>query len=162
MNNKIITTGSNFPSFSLPSTEGTYTNQNLKTGFFSVIFIYPADSTPTCTREAIDFSNKISDFNKFKTNVVGLSKDSLTKHRKFISNNNLKVLLVSDEELILIKLLDAWKEKLMYGKKYMGVERTTILISLEGKILHIWRKVKVNGHVDEVLQKIKEVKEFKN
>ena len=152
-----IITGSKFPIFNLPATDyDSYTNEQIKKQF--VLFVYPTDGTPSCTKEAIGFSNHVDDFDDFDTLVIGLSKDGISKHKVFIKKNNLKINLLSDENLELIKSLGCWTEKAMYGKTYMGTERTTFLVSKEGLILHIWRKVKVPGHVEEVLNTVKQLR----
>jgi thioredoxin-dependent peroxiredoxin len=142
------------PSFTLPGNDlQTYMESDFSKGLF-VIFIYPKDSTPGCTQESIDFRDYLDDFKDLHVRVFGLSKDSVKSHNNFADKNNLPYTLLSDEDVDLIEKLDAWKEKSMYGKKYMGAERSTFVIK-DGKITKEWRKVKVKDHAKEVLNFIK-------
>ena len=120
-----------------------------------VIYFYPKDDTPGCTKEALEFSNLKNDFDKKNVNIIGVSKDSIEKHQKFISKYNLSFRLASDEDLKICETFKVWVEKSMYGKKYMGIERSTFVIDKNFKIINSWRKVKVNGHVDEVVNFLK-------
>ena len=117
-----------------------------------VLYFYPKDDTPGCTREAIDFTSHINAFNECKTTIIGVSADSISKHRKFIEKHKLEVILASDEDKKVCEDYGVWIEKSMYGKKFMGIERATILIDKNRKIRKIWRKVSVSGHVEEVLE----------
>jgi len=142
------------PAFSLPANDGkTYTEGDFASGIF-VIFVYPRDMTPGCTIEAHDFSDALPDFAKSGVRVFGLSKDSLASHDTFCEKESLLLTLLSDEDKALITALDTWKEKNMYGKKVMGVARSTFLIK-DGEIIKEWRGVKVPGHVAEVLTAVK-------
>ena len=116
-----------------------------------VVFFYPKDDTSGCTLEAIDFTAAQPTFDKAGVVVVGISPDSVKKHDKFKEKHDLGVILASDEEKKVLEAYGVWVEKSMYGRKYMGVERSTFLIGKDGKIARTWRKVKVPGHVDEVL-----------
>ena len=120
-----------------------------------VLYFYPKDDTPGCTKEAINFSEQTAAFETENTVILGVSRDTVTKHEKFICKHDLKIRLISDEDGALCHSFDTWVEKKMYGKSYMGIERATYLISFDGKIMNIWRKVKVNGHVEEVLKAIR-------
>ena len=120
-----------------------------------VLYFYPKDDTPGCTKEAINFSEQTAAFETENTVILGVSRDTVTKHEKFICKHDLKIRLISDEDGALCHSFDTWVEKKMYGKSYMGIERATYLISFDGKIMNIWRKVKVNGHVEEVLNAIR-------
>ena len=122
-----------------------------------ILYFYPKDNTPGCTTEAKDFSAKIKEFNKLKTEIIGISKDSIKTHKNFIKKQDLKILLASDEEGKTLEKFGVWVEKNMYGRKYMGIQRSTFLIDEKLKIIFIWEKVKVKGHVDEVLEKIREL-----
>ena len=122
----------------------------------TVIYFYPKDDTPGCTKEAINFSEKINEFTNLNTQIFGVSRDSFEKHEKFKKKYNLKVNLISDEGEI-TEYFGVWVEKSMYGKKYMGIERSTFVIDEQLKILKIWRKVKVSGHVEEVLDFVKNI-----
>ncbi len=124
-----------------------------------IIFIYPKDNTPGCTLESLDFKKKYNQFKKYKTDIVGISKDSIESHKKFQNKYNFPFELLSDEDIKVIKMLKAWGEKRLYGKKFMGVKRTTILVNKKLKILKIWNNVKVKGHVERVLDFVKNIKE---
>ena len=117
-----------------------------------VIYFYPKDNTPGCTTEAIDFTAAVKDFDKANTGIIGVSADSVKKHENFIEKHNLGVTLLSDEDQKMLNDYGVWVEKNMYGRKFMGIERATFLIGADGKIEQIWRKVKVKGHVDAVLE----------
>ena len=126
-------------------------------GKWIVLYFYPKDNTSGCTREAIDFSKYIDEFKKLNAVIIGVSPDPPKSHKKFIEKHNLKIKLLSDEKHEILKRYDVWQLKKMYGKEYYGVVRSTFLINPDGEIVYEWRKVKVNGHVEEVLEKIKEV-----
>lgn len=121
-----------------------------------VIYFYPKDNTKGCTTEAIDFSENKKEFEKLNTKIYGISKDSQKSHDKFIKDHNLEIDLLTDEELELIKAFDVWKKKKMYGKEYMGVERSTFIFNQEGVLVKEYRKVKVKDHVKNVLEFVKE------
>ena len=129
---------------------------NLK-GERVVLYFYPKDNTPGCTTEACDFRDRHVDFQSEDTIVIGVSKDPMESHHKFIEKYQLPFILVSDPELEIIKAYEVWKEKNMYGKKIMGVERTTVLIDETGMVRKIYPKVKVKGHVEQVLKDLKEI-----
>lgn len=116
-----------------------------------VVFFYPKDNTPGCTKEAIGFTEAAEEFSKLGVELVGISKDSIKSHEKFIEKQNLNVILLSDEHGTVCEDFDVWTEKSMYGKTYMGIERSTFLIDGSGQVVQEWRKVKVPGHVEEVL-----------
>ncbi|MBA3666560.1 MAG: peroxiredoxin [Sphingomonas sp.] len=116
-----------------------------------VLFFYPKDDTSGCTREAQDFTAMAADFAAAGAKVVGVSRDPMTKHDKFIAKYELKVPLAADEDGAISDAFGTWVQKSMYGRKYMGMERATFLIDADGKILREWRKVKVPGHAAEVL-----------
>ncbi|MCF6443643.1 thioredoxin-dependent thiol peroxidase [Nereida sp. MMG025] len=140
------------PDFNLPRDGGgTLSLADLK-GQNIVLYFYPRDDTPGCTKEAIAFSEHLDAFEAANTVIVGVSKDSVKKHDKFRDKHGLKVALISDEEGDVCERYDVWKEKSMYGKTYMGIERATYLIDSEGQIAQVWRKVKVPGHADAVLE----------
>lgn len=120
-----------------------------------ILFFYPKDNTPGCTKEAISFSKAISKLNNLGYLVFGISKDSTEKHKSFIKKNILLVDLLSDHENNTCESYGVWVEKNMYGRKYFGIERTTFLIDERKKIIKVWNKVKVNNHVEEVLEYIK-------
>ena len=119
-----------------------------------IVYFYPKDDTPGCTKEALEFSNLKNQFDKKNVNIIGVSKDSIEKHKKFISKYNLNIKLASDEDLKICESFKVWVEKSMYGKKYMGIERSTFLFDENLRLIKSWRKVKVNGHVEEVLNSL--------
>ena len=122
-----------------------------------VIYFYPKDNTPGCTQEGEDFRDLYKEFKKLKTEIYGVSRDSLKSHEGFKEKYKYPFELISDTEEKLCNLFDVIKEKNMYGKKYMGIERSTFLINKEGKLSAEWRKVKVNGHAAEVLEEVKKI-----
>ena len=122
-----------------------------------VLFFYPRDNTSGCTREAKDFTENIELFNNLNIKVFGISKDSITSHEKFVKKQNLTVPLLSDEAGSVCEDFGVWKEKSMYGKIYMGIERSTFIIDGSGSVTHEWRKVKVANHVTEVLETVKKL-----
>tara|TARA_A100000164_G_C21533789_1_gene597228 strand:+ start:40 stop:510 length:471 start_codon:yes stop_codon:yes gene_type:complete len=145
------------PSFRLEATNLNMCSDTDILGHWTVLFIYPKDSTSGCTRETKEFNERYSDFKSLGVKVFGLSKDNLASHILFSKKLDLQFSLISDPQTELIQELNAWKEKSMYGKKYMGAERSTFLIDKNMVIKNIWRKVKVDGHVDQVLDKCKEL-----
>ncbi|MCF2872755.1 peroxiredoxin [Octadecabacter sp. G9-8] len=119
-----------------------------------VLYFYPKDDTPGCTKEAIGFTEQLTGFATSGATILGISKDTVAKHEKFIAKHDLKIALLSDADGDVCERFGTWVEKQMYGKTYMGIERATFLIA-DGKIARIWRKVKVPGHVDAVLDAVK-------
>ncbi len=139
------------PAFDVPVTGGgTVSLESLK-GSKVVLYFYPRDDTPGCTKEAIGFSEHLDAFSAANTKVYGVSRDTMAKHDKFTAKHDLTVPLLADEDGSLTEDYGVWVEKNMYGKKSMGIERATYLIDADGTIAQIWRKVKVPGHVEEVL-----------
>tara|TARA_B100000767_G_scaffold275140_1_gene310660 strand:+ start:6536 stop:7006 length:471 start_codon:yes stop_codon:yes gene_type:complete len=126
-------------------------------GINIVIFFYPKDNTPGCTQEGLDFSNNLIKFKNLNTKVYGVSRDSIKSHDNFKKKYKYKFDLISDPDEYLCNLFDVIKEKSMFGKKYMGIERSTFIINTKNTLIKEWRKVKVNGHSDEVLKYIKEL-----
>ena len=122
-----------------------------------VLFFYPKDATPTCTKEAVAFSQAKAEFEKLNTVLVGISKDPVASHEKFIVKNDLNVPLLSDDGAGICEAFNVWKEKSMYGKTYMGIERSTFLIDGHGNIVKEWRKVRIKNHVEEVLDAVKKL-----
>ncbi|MDJ0613307.1 MAG: peroxiredoxin [Rhizobiaceae bacterium] len=147
-----VSIGDLAPNFELPRDGGGSFSLADQKGSPVILFFYPKDDTPGCTKEAIGFSELISEFDALGVKVVGMSPDPVKKHDKFRDKHNLTTILVSDEDKTTLEAYGVWVEKSMYGKKYMGVERTTLLIDAEGKIAEAWYKVKVPGHVDAVLE----------
>ncbi|MFE0013973.1 thioredoxin-dependent thiol peroxidase [Mesorhizobium sp. NPDC059054] len=142
------------PDFILPRDGGSSFKLSDFAGKPVVLYFYPQDDTPSCTNEAISFSQLKSDFEKAGAAVIGLSPDSVKKHDKFKAKHALEVDLASDEEREVIEAYHLWVEKKMYGRSYMGVERATFLIGRDGRIAHIWRKVRVKGHAEAVLEAV--------
>ena len=149
--------GENAPDFTLPSTSGQDVTLSSLKPKAVVLFFYPRDNTSGCTKEAIGFSELKETFAAENVEVFGLSKDDMKSHHKFVEKQELTVELLTDAESDVCEAYDVWKEKSMYGKKFMGIERSTFLIDGEGKTARVWRKVKVPGHVDEVLAAAKEL-----
>ena len=150
-----INTGDTVPDFELPATgEKTIRLSDLK-GNNVVIYFYPKDSTPGCTLEGQDFRDNIEALTSRGTVILGVSRDSVKSHEKFKSNQTFPFDLLSDQDELLCKLFDVIKEKNMYGRKVMGIERSTFLIDETGKLRNEWRKVKVKGHVNDVLEAVK-------
>ena len=142
--------------FKLPSSNNKNFEIKKSFGKYLVIYFYPRDNTPGCTNEAKDFSKLYKEFKKLKCEIVGISKDSIENHKKFISKFKISFQLLSDEKIVALKKYGAWGEKSMYGKKIMGIIRTTVLINPKGKIIKIWNNVKVKKHAKEVLNCLKE------
>jgi peroxiredoxin Q/BCP len=139
------------PAFSLPGSDGqTWSAKELK-GKPYVLYFYPKDSTPGCTVEACDFRDNLARLGLHGVQLLGVSPDSLKSHATFIAKQDLNFPLLSDADHALAEKLGVWKEKSMYGRKYMGIERSTFLVGEDGTILEEWRGVKVPGHVDAVL-----------
>lgn len=149
--------GRKVPGFTLPSDGGGEVSLSSLEGRAAVLFFYPKDDTSSCTLEAIDFSAKMPEFDKIGVFVAGISPDGAKKHGKFRVKHGLSVKLLSDETKQFISACGLWVEKSMYGQKYMGVERTTVLVDRSGTAARIWAKVKVPGHADEVLAAAREL-----
>ena len=149
---KELKIGDAAPSFSLPANGDRTVSLTDYAKRKLVIYFYPKDNTPGCTTEAIDFTAAVKDFDKANTDIVGVSADSVKKHDNFIEKHNLGITLLSDEQQDMLNAYGVWVEKSMYGRNFMGIERATFLIGTDGKIEQIWRKVKVKGHVDAVLE----------
>ncbi|MFW5661611.1 MAG: thioredoxin-dependent thiol peroxidase [Oceanicaulis sp.] len=147
--------GSKAPGFTLPADGGREVSLSDYAGKPVVLYFYPKDDTPGCTKEAIGFSENIEAFEAAGAAVIGVSKDTAAKHDKFKARHDLKVVLVSDAEGDVCERYGVWTEKQMYGKTYMGIERATFLIGADGTIKDVWRKVKVPGHVEAVLEAVK-------
>jgi peroxiredoxin Q/BCP len=146
----MISEGDKAPDLQATMSDGQTVNLS-RPGTPLVLYFYPKDDTSGCTREAQDFTSLASDFAKAGAMVVGVSRDPMKKHEKFIGKYDLKVPLASDEDGRISDAFGTWVEKSMYGRKYMGMERSTFLIGADGKVLKAWRKVKVPGHAEEVL-----------
>ena len=147
--------GDKAPAFELPRDgEGGISLKSLK-GRKLVLYFYPKDDTSGCTREAIDFNALKKDFAKAGAEIIGVSPDTVKSHDKFKAKHGLDIALIADEDKTMLEAYGVWTENSMYGRKYMGVERTTFLIDGAGKIARVWNKVKVPGHAEEVLEAVK-------
>ncbi len=150
-----VSKGDAAPEIDLPTDGGGRFRLSDHRGKPVVVYFYPKDDTSGCTKEALEFTAQKPDFNDAGATIIGISPDSITKHDKFKSKHELDVTLGSDEEKDVLQAYGVWVEKSMYGRKYMGVERSTVLVDADGKIAEIWRKVKVPGHVEAVLEAVK-------
>lgn len=148
----VLNEGDIAPDFTLPTDNGQTVTLSALKGQKVVLYFYPKDNTPGCTKEAIGFSEHLEAFKAKGATIIGMSPDSAAKHDKFKAKHDLTITLAADEEKNTLTAYGVWVEKSMYGKKYMGVERSTFLIDETGKIATIWRKVKVPGHVEAVLE----------
>ena len=147
--------GENAPDFSLPDDAGSVVRLSKLKGRPVVVYFYPKDDTSGCTQEAKDFSCLADQFAKAGADVVGISPDSAARHKKFKTKYDLPLRLLADENKEAANAYGVWVEKSMYGRKYMGVERSTFLIDSKGKIVRSWRKVKIPGHAEDVLAAVK-------
>ena len=150
----MISEGDRAPNIDITASDGSTINL-ASPGKPLVLYFYPKDDTSGCTREAQDFTSLAGDFAKAGAAIVGVSRDPMKKHEKFIDKYELKVPLASDEDGRISDAFGTWVQKSMYGRKYMGMERSTFLIGADGKVLKEWRKVKVPGHAEEVLAAVR-------
>ena len=152
---KALEVGDTAPDFTLPASSGVSVSLSSLKGKQVVLYFYPKDDTSGCTVEACGFRDSMPSFDGLDAVVLGVSRDSLDSHAKFISKYSLNFTLLSDEDLKVHRLYDTWKQKTLYGKKYMGTERSTFVIGVDGKIKRIFRKVNPRGHEAEVLAALK-------
>jgi len=152
----MVEEGSPFPSFSLKDQNGTTVTHEATKGRWSVFYFYPKDDTPGCTKEACEFRDNL-EIQQHAT-VFGVSPDGESSHSKFAKKHNLNFTLLADEANQLSEAVGVWVEKSMYGKKYMGVERSTFLVDADGIVRRVWRKVKPEGHAFEVLEALKQLR----
>jgi peroxiredoxin Q/BCP len=150
----VIDAGDKAPSFTLPTEDGKVSLSDYK-GKILVLYFYPKDDTSGCTKEAVAFSEHLDAFKAAGAEVLGVSKDSPAKHAKFREKHDLKVPLASDEDGQMIEAYGCWVEKSMYGRTYMGIDRSTFLIDGKGVVRQVWRKVRVPKHVETVLEAVK-------
>ena len=151
----MVEDGKKAPDFKLPGDDGSTVQLSKLKGRIVVVYFYPKDDTSGCTAEAKDFTCLADEFEKAGASVIGISPDGVASKQKFKKKYELQVVLAADEEKSTAEAYGVWVEKSMYGKKYMGVERSTFLIDKTGKVVRSWRKVKVPGHADEVLAAVK-------
>ena len=149
--------GKKVPDFTATATNDSIFSLSENMGKNIVIYFYPKDNTPGCTKEGEDFRDQFEEFISNNTLVVGVSRDSVKSHDKFICKYNFPFDLIADEDETVCQLFDVIKEKNMYGRKYMGIERSTFLINTNGILVDEWRKVKVKGHVEEVLDAVNNI-----
>jgi thioredoxin-dependent peroxiredoxin len=154
----MVEDGKTAPDFELPADDGKTLKLSKLKGKAVVVYFYPKDDTSGCTVEAKDFTALAGQFEAAGASVIGISPDSVASHQKFVKKHSLGIRLAADEEKSVATAYGVWVEKSMYGKKYMGVERSTFLVDKTGKITRSWRKVKVPGHADEVLSAVKALK----
>jgi peroxiredoxin Q/BCP len=154
----MLNIGEPAPQVCLPDQNGNEVCLEDLLGKWVVLYFYPKDNTSGCTLEAIDFTGAVEDFNKLDAVIIGVSPDSEKSHQNFISKHDLGINLLSDLEHNILAQYGAWQKKKLYGREFFGVVRSTYLIDPEGKIQHIWPKVKVKGHVEDVLNVLKQSK----
>jgi peroxiredoxin Q/BCP len=153
----LIAEGDKAPNFSLEADDGTTVTRDSLAGRNVVLFFYPKDDTSGCTKEACDFRDAFPRFGKLDAVVIGVSPDSLDSHRKFKEKFQLPYRLLSDEGHRVADSFGVWKEKSMYGRKYMGIERTTVIMDRKGRVVRVFPKVKVPGHALEVEKVVREI-----
>ena len=154
----MVEEGKKAPAFSLKDQDGKKVSLNELKGKNIVLYFYPKDNTSGCTKEACNFRDEFPKFGKLKAVILGVSPDSVESHKKFAAKYDLPFTLLSDEDKTVVEKYGVWQEKSMYGRKYMGVVRSTFIIDKEGKIRKIFRKVKVADHNKEVMEALKEIK----
>ncbi|MEH6754739.1 MAG: thioredoxin-dependent thiol peroxidase [Alphaproteobacteria bacterium] len=150
-----VNEGDKAPEFTMPTDGGGSVSLKDMKGKAVVLYFYPKDSTPGCTKEACGFRDLMPDFSKVDAEIIGVSRDSVKRHDNFKAKYELPFLLASDEDGKVCESYGVWVEKSMYGKKFMGIERATFLIDGKGKVQKVWRKVKVAGHVEDVFEAVK-------
>jgi peroxiredoxin Q/BCP len=156
-----LSVGDMAPEFCLPETEGEEICLGDLRGDWAVLYFYPKDNTKGCTLEALEFTEAEPKFEEMGAKILGVSPDSLESHSKFKEKHGLTIDLLSDTDQEILEEYGVWQLKKMFGREFMGVVRSTFLIDPEGEIAHIWRKVRVKGHVKEVKEKLKELKKQK-
>jgi peroxiredoxin Q/BCP len=149
--------GSEAPSFTAKDTYGQEHSLNDYRGKWVVLYFYPKDNTPGCTVEAIDFTARKGEFTAMDAEIIGVSSDSEKSHQKFTDKHDLDITLLSDPDKAIMEPYGAWAEKKMYGKTFLGIIRSTVLIDPDGKVAHVWPKVKAKGHADQVKERLSEL-----
>ena len=152
-----IEPGKRAPDFTLPADDGTKVKLSALKGQPVVVYFYPRDNTPGCTREACAFRDRRNDLKKLGATVLGVSADSLASHQKFRDQHKLNFPLLSDADHKVAEKYGAWREKVLYGKKSIGMQRSTYLIDADGKVAKVWKKVNVDGHDEQVVAALKEL-----
>jgi peroxiredoxin Q/BCP len=152
-----IEIGSDAPSFCVKDTYGDERCLDDYSGKWVVMYFYPKDMTSGCTVEATEFTASKAEFTKLGAEVIGVSADSPESHRKFVDKNDLDITLLSDVDKEILEPYGAWAEKKMYGKTFMGIVRSTVIIDPDGKVAHVWPKVKAKGHADAVRERLVEL-----
>ncbi|WP_010272681.1 thioredoxin-dependent thiol peroxidase [Paenibacillus senegalensis] len=150
--------GKPVPDFTLPGSNGRDVSLKDFRGKLVILYFYPKNMTPTCTQQACDFRDYSAKIREAGAEIIGISPDPVTSHETFIAKHSLPFLLLADEDKEVCSLYGVWKMKKMYGREYMGVERSTFLIDQNGKLLEEWRKVRIKGHLDKILEKIQQIK----
>lgn len=151
-----VEVGKKAPDFTLPASNGEEVSLKDYRGKHVVLYFYPKDMTPGCTTQACDFRDNHESFKELDAVILGISPDPIDRHQKFIDKHDLPFLLLADEDHKVAEVYDVWKLKKMFGKEYMGIERSTFLIDKDGNVMKEWRKVRVKGHVEEALEYLKE------
>jgi peroxiredoxin Q/BCP len=154
---KELKSGDKAPAFSLKDTDGNNVSLSSLKGKWVILYFYPRDNTPGCTIEAKEFTDALPWFRRKRAQVIGVSPDSVESHCGFIEKQKLKIILLSDPDKKALKPYNAWGTKMMYGKKKQGVIRSTYIIGPKGAVQHVWHKVRVQGHVKAVKEKLKEL-----
>ena len=151
-----VEVGKQAPDFELKANTGETVKLSDFRGKYVVVYFYPKDMTPGCTTQACDFRDNHESFKELDAVILGISPDPIDRHQKFIDKHDLPFLLLGDEDHKVAEVYDVWKLKKMFGKEYMGIERSTFLIDKDGNVMKEWRKVRVKGHVEEALEYLKE------
>lgn len=154
---KTLSAGDNAPDFVVETADGSVSLADLK-GKYLILYFYPRDNTPGCTREAIAFSALKEDFAREGAHILGISRDSLKKHENFTAKHSLSIPLGADTDGAVCEAYGVWVKKKLYGREYMGIQRATFLIESNGRIAHIWPKVKLAGHAEDVLETLRALK----
>ena len=154
MAQQMLEKGAKAPEFKLTDQNGDEHSLKDFSGKWLVLYFYPKDNTPGCTTEAKDFNDALAEIEKMGASIVGVSPDSVKSHSNFCSKYELNITLLSDPDKEALKDYGAWQKKKMYGREYMGVQRSTVLIDREGKVAEVWPKVRVKGHVEKVKEKL--------
>lgn len=155
----MIEVGKKAPAFTLENQDGNKSKLSDYVGKWVVLYFYPKDDTPGCTTQACDFTSSVADFEGLDAVILGVSPDSPEKHRKFIAKHELKISLLCDPEHGVMEKYEAWGEKMMYGRKTVGVKRSTVLIDPQGKVAFHWPNVRAKGHAEKVQEKLTELRD---